>query len=60
VTKPRVHVLPRLGGGYRACAARVPGCVVIHQDPEFAAGLVRDVVIALIEDEQEKGETIND
>jgi len=59
MTLPRVHVLPREDGGYRACAARIPGCVVIHRDPELAAGMVRDAVISLIEDEKENREANN-
>ena len=56
MTVPRVHVLPRDEGGYRACAAKIAGCIVIHRNPEHAAGMVRDAVIALIENEIEERE----
>lgn len=33
--------------GYRACAPRIPGCVVIHFDPAKAAYLVHAAVMAM-------------
>ncbi len=51
-----VHILPRMNvineiNGWRACAASVPGCVVIHQDHNHALDLVTTAVKAIIEED---------
>lgn len=52
---PVIHVLPRFDNadrpnGFRACAARVPGCVVILKEYEQASAMVTAAVQAIIEE----------
>lgn len=51
-----LHVLPRMSLtgeiiGWRACAARVPGCTVFLQDRDKATKMINDAIIAIIEEE---------
>jgi hypothetical protein len=58
LTEPAFYVFERPSGGYRACGAKVPGCVVIHQSKAHASMLVSIAIAAIIE-EEEKGENKN-
>lgn len=58
---PVIHVLPRLDNadrlnGFRACAARIPGCVVILRDYDRASEMVTAAVQAIIEEDDRSGQ----